>query len=63
MNILLRWFNVFSSVVERYLWSAVLIALALTVAGQAVLTTERGRRLLNPVESLEGVPWPPEDAN
>ncbi len=60
MNLLQRWFKGLSPGIERFLWGAILLALALTVASQAVLTLETGRRLLSPVESLEGVPWPPE---
>lgn len=59
MNLLQSWFNGLSSVLGRFLWKALLIGLALTVAGQVALNKEMGRMLLNPVELLEGVPWPP----
>ncbi|NMA92847.1 MAG: hypothetical protein GX973_07005 [Firmicutes bacterium] len=60
MNRWQRWFYNLSSGVERFLWGSLLLLLILTMAGQALLGLEMGRRLLNPVESLEGIPWPPE---
>ncbi len=60
MNLLQCWFNELSLKIERLLWKTILLSLALTMAGQWALAFETGRRLLNPVESLEGVPWPPD---
>jgi len=59
MDLLQSWFDRFSSGLQGFLWKALLIGLILTVAAQAALSKEIGRSLLNPVELLEGVPWPP----
>jgi len=57
VNFLQNWFKEWAPRVERYLFGAALIVVALIVLSQIIMTNARARFFLNRTESLEGRPY------